>query len=905
MLEKNYNQLSFEKKIYELWEKSGFFNPDNLEKIASRKLKIENFSIIMPPPNANASLHIGHPMFVFLQDLMTRFNRQKGLITLWLPGTDHAGIATQVSFEKELAKKGLTRFDLGREKFFKECLKFTLNNKSNIENQFKLLGASCDWSRNSFTLDSKFFEPVYTVFKMLFDKGLIYRNKRLVNWCPRCQTVLSDLEIKYKEENVKLYYIKYPIENSKEFIIVATTRPETMLGDTAIGVNPKDKKYKDLINKNAVLPLINRVIPIIADDLVEDSFGTGAVKITPAHDPIDYKIGLAHKLEFIRVIDFDNTITKNGNEYSGFNKIEARNKIIEDLKKLNLLEKIEDYKTSISQCERCSEVIEPMISKQWFIKTDELAKNAINAVKKGAIKIIPIRFAKNYFNWMENIQDWCISRQLWWGHQIPVYYCGSSGLTKLQKLMNKISDTKGCGKFFISIKKPTNCPFCKNTNLIQDPDTLDTWFSSGQWPFNTLGWINNSNDFKRFYPTTVMETAYDILFFWVARMIMLGLFVTGKAPFKYVYLHGLIRDGSGDKMSKSKGNAIDPIPVIEKYGADSLRVAMLSNTSSGQDAVISENKIQAGRNFINKIWNIANFVLSQTESKKIFSQILLDKNDFIENLKNNDLPIQWIISKFEELKVASQNHFDKFNFGMVFESIHVFIWSLYADWFVEIIKIENTKRNSRLEIGIQIFYEYIILAHAYLPFLTEAIYSEIKKNIGLTNEKDLLIIKHLPKKRENLINKENSQKFEELIKIIKYIRNIISFYQIKNSFDIYLEESKGNMLFKENQEILKHFIKSKFLFKKPDNALKLIAKKFENVLLYIDISKAIDFKKEKIRLDKDQKNLTKSIKQKEQLLSNENFIKKAPKDLIEQEKSKLSILKENYKKNLEFLKIIN
>lgn len=910
-LEKNYNQERYETFLYSRWEKSGYFNPDNQPNLKTKAKKQKTFSIIMPPPNANASLHMGHALFVFLEDLMIRFARQAGFKTLWLPGTDHAGIATQVSFEKKLAQQNKTRFDLGRERFFKECLAFTLENKKNIENQLRLLGASCDWSRNSFTLEERFFKPIYTVFKKLFDDGLIYRDNRLVNWCSRCQTVLSDLEVKYKEENGKLYYLKYPIIGENTFITVATSRPETMLGDTAVAVNPKDKRYTKLIGKLVLLPLVNRKIPIIADDLVEISFGSGAVKVTPSHDPIDYQIAQKHNLNFIKVINFNGTISSKGGKFAGLKKDEARKKIIEELASQNLLAKIEDYKTKVGHCDRCNEVIEPMISRQWFIKTKSLAEKAVKAVRKNQIIILPKRFRKIFINWLENIQDWCISRQLWWGHQIPVYYCGSNGLSKLQRLMNKINKVKGCGKFFVSIEKPKSCPFCQNSNLIQDPDTLDTWFSSGQWPFNTLGWLNNSKDYQRFYPTSVMETGYDILFFWVARMVMLGIYATGKVPFKYVYLHGLIRDEKGEKMSKSKGNVIDPVLMIKKYGSDALRVGLISKTSTGGDSYISEQKIASSRNFINKIWNIARFILLQPACQQIFKKILLTKSDLINSYKDDfDLATAWIASQFEQLKLDIFRKIKNFSFGTAFERIQEFIWSDFADWYVEIMKINDKNKQKRLEIGCQIFYEFICLVHSFMPFITEAIYFEIKKMSQLANHYDLLLIKALPKIRKNLINKVSIKSFNIIKETVQFVRNIQNVYLTKRPPDLYIDEKKK--IIQENATILTHFLKNQiqFIKIKKQSRLKqnhlLIAKKIDKATtIYCDLHGIIDVKSEKERLQKEKAKLENLIKTKKALLSNQKFLQNAPKNLIASEKHKLDLLIDSLKKNTAFLKILN
>ncbi|MFQ6003578.1 MAG: valine--tRNA ligase, partial [Candidatus Zixiibacteriota bacterium] len=590
----------------------------------------------MPPPNANAPLHVGHAMFVTIEDILTRYQRMKGKSSLWLPGADHAGILTQVVFERHLAKKGKTRYDLGRKKFYQQCFEFTQENKERMFAQIKALGASCDWSREKFTLDPEISKQVLETFVRLYQDGLIYRGRRLVNWCPRCTTALSDLEVIHQEQKDPLYFVKYPLKKGGE-LTVATTRPETMFGDTALAVNSKDKRWKKFVGRTALLPIIHREIPIIADSRVDPEFGTGVVKITPAHDPQDFEIGKRHQLEVRRVIDFDLKLNEKAGPYQGLDIFKAREKLAQDLKNKGLLLKVDKtYLHSVGICERCQTQIEPLVSQQWFIKTKPLAKKAIKAVKEGKIKILPKRFEKNYFQWMENIRDWCVSRQIWWGHRMPVYYCGTKGLSNLQKKLNPELSSRsdllevgpepdnGCGHIIVSVNKPKKCPKCGGTNIIQDPDTLDTWFSSAQWPFTSLGfqWKSKSrgrrstvdgrqlkiSDFQYFYPTSVMETGYEILFFWVARMIILGIYATGKVPFKTVYLHGLVRDALGEKMSKSKGNVIDPLEVAQKYGADALRFSLVWGTAPGNDLNLGEQRIKGMRNFSNKIWNIGRFI---------------------------------------------------------------------------------------------------------------------------------------------------------------------------------------------------------------------------------------------------------------------------------------------------------
>ena len=721
---KPYNPQEIEEKIYRMWEKSGYFNPDKLP--LSKKAK--PFCIIMPPPNANGSLHVGHAVFVTLQDIMIRYHRMRGERTLWLPGADHAGILTQVVFEKELAKQGKTRFDLGREEFFRQTYDFSIKNKKTMENQLRKLGASCDWSREKFTLDPKISKIVLETFEKMHKDGLIYRGERIINWCPRCQTALSDLEVLHQPKKAKLYYIKYPIltdSNIKnqipDSITVATTRPETMLGDTAVAVNPKDQRYKILIEKKIKikLPLTERIIPLIADKSVDINFGTGAVKITPAHDMADFEIAQKHKLEILNVIGQDGRMTKlAGKNYQGLEVLECRQKVLNDLKSLGLLEKEEDYLQNIAVCERCKTIIEPLISKQWFVKIKPLAEKAIEAVKKGKIKFIPERFAKIYFHWMKNIKDWCISRQIWWGHRLPVWFCQNEK-----------------EKYFISLKQPKNCQICKKCQPKQSEDVLDTWFSSGQWPFTTL-MTGKKNDFKTFYPTSVMETGWDILFFWVARMIMLGLYVTKKVPFKYVYLHGLVRDKDRQKMSKSKGNVIDPLAVVQDYGADALRMSLVFGTGLGNDIIVSEEKVIGQRKFTNKIWQAARFVLMNIEKDFDFKKIKEEK--FTKEDK-------WILKELKKITKEITRDIENFHFHQAAQKIYHFFWHKFCDKTIENVKTRIKENKENVKTGrlllVKVFLNSLILLHPFLPFITEEIYQKLP----IKNKKKCLMIESWPK----------------------------------------------------------------------------------------------------------------------------------------------------------------
>ncbi|NTU69870.1 valine--tRNA ligase [bacterium] len=704
-------EFSDQENIYNMWEKGEHFKPKGHENK-------KPFTIIMPPPNANGSLHIGHAVFVTLEDIMVRYHRMLQEPTLWLPGADHAGIQTQVVFEKKLKKAGKSRYDLGREEFYKQTYEFTMDSKKVMENQLRRLGASCDWSREHFTLEPEISKSVFNTFKKLYEDDLIYRDKRIINWCPRCATALSDIEVIYEEMDASLTYIKYPIKDSKESIIVATTRPETMLGDTAIAVNPQDKRYKKLIGKTAIVPIANREIPIIADKKIDIEFGTGAVKVTPSHDPNDFELAQKYNLEFIEVIDKVRKITKNGGkEFEGLKTNEARDKIIDKLKQQNLITKIDDLKHSVGTCERCKTIVEPLVSMQWFVKIKPLADKAIKAVKSGEVKFHPKKFEKVYYNWMDNIRDWCISRQIWWGHRIPVYYCDD------------------CNKIMVEIEKPKKCK-CGSTKVHQDEDTLDTWFSSGQWPYTTLGWDkkNPSKDYKQFYPTQVMETGFDILFFWVARMIMLGLYTTGQVPFKDVVLHGLVRDKDKVKMSKSRGNVIDPLGVVEDYGADALRMALVFGTGIGNDIVVSEEKIRGMRNFATKIWNASRFVLSN-----------IDKET--NNIHKDELKLtkedKWILDEHEKTIQKVTKALNTFQFHQAAETIYDFFWHKFCDKAIENTKKRiyegsgNDKKTAQWVL-LSVLQNSLKMLHPFMPFVTEAIWEE------LDSDKPL-IISHWPK----------------------------------------------------------------------------------------------------------------------------------------------------------------
>ncbi len=711
-MDKRYQPSQTETKIYQFWEKGGWFTP----KIDKKK---KPFCIVMPPPNANGHLHIGHALFITLQDLMSRYRRMKGRSVLWLPGADHAGILTQVVFERELAKKGKTRYDLGRESFYKACFAFSQKNKKTMYNQLRALGSSCDWTREQFTLDKKVTKVVYETFFQLYKDGLVYRAQRLISWCPRCATALSDLEVDHKEKDSRLWHIKYPLKGGGA-VIVATTRPETMLGDTAVAVNPRDKRYKDIVGKVAILPLVKRAIPVIADKMVDQAFGSGAVKITPAHDHDDFAVGQRHKLELIPVIGFDGRITQEvGKNFAGLTRVEARKEVLSRLKEQGLLVKEEKHANRVGSCERCGSTIEILPSQQWFIKMKSLAKGAIQAVKKGETKIIPRYFKKTYFHRLDNIQDWCISRQLWWGHQLPIWYCGTKGFSSLQLMMNpglKNSKDKeeGCGKIFVGHQPPQKCS-CGEKKFIRDPDTFDTWFSSAQWPYSTLGYPDDP-DYRRFYPTSVMETGYEILLIWVTRMMMMGIYRTGKVPFKDVYLHGMVRDVFGKVMSKSRPEtSVDPTETITKYGTDALRMALVYGTSAGKDLVVEEKKVESMRNFTNKIWNAARFVylIAENENWQVDLSARREGKDDKE-----------IKRQFNELTETVTNDLEKYRFGQGLEKIYQFFWHQFCDVYLEQVK---DRRSEALPTLMEVLTSSLKLLHPFAPFVTETVYQSFKK----------------------------------------------------------------------------------------------------------------------------------------------------------------------------------
>ncbi len=856
-----YNASETESDIYKFWEDGGYFKADN-------KSDKKPYSIVMPPPNVTGVLHMGHALDGTLQDILTRYYRMSGYEALWLPGTDHAGIATQAVVEKQLRKDGLSRFDLGREKFVEKTWEWANEHKSAILNQFKRLGASFDRSRERFTFDKGCSDAVKEVFVKLYEKGLIYKGAYIVNWCPRCQSAISDIETEYETEQGHLWEISYPLKNESGAIVIATTRPETMFGDVAIAVHPEDHKYSELIGKKVIIPLSGREIPIIADEYVDKSFGTGAVKITPAHDPNDYEVGKRHNFKPIWVIDEKGCMKACGEvpqKYHGLDRYEARKQILGDLSYENFLLRTRDHEHNVGKCQRCHTTIEPLLSEQWFVKMEPLAKEAIAAVKDGRIKFIPERWEKNYLGWMENIRDWCISRQLWWGHQIPAYY-------------HKVT-----GEMVVAKENPDP------ENYIQDTDCLDTWFSSGLWPFSTMGFPNSeTDDFKKFYPTSVLVTGFDIIFFWVARMITMGLEFTKKAPFGTVYIHGLIRDEKGQKMSKSKGNTIDPVEIIDKYGCDALRFTMTSLcTYGGQDIKISDERFEYGRNFANKIWNASRFVLMNLEGVD-------DKDVDFANLTIAD---KWIIDKLNSVSKEINEDMKNYRIGETAHTLYDFFWNSYCDWYVEIAKIQLQDEN--LKLNTQRVLRYVLdgalrLLHPIMPHITERVWQLLPKTA--TETAKALIVAEFPTYSETKVFEKESKEMELVFETISSLRNVRQSFNISPAvkFDIEIRAAESEKpIFEEIESYIKRLARVENISYADMN--KEIGKKTATAVvsaskIVISLENLIDFKEE---INRQQKKLEKILNEKRSMegrMNNPKFVQNAKPELVEQTKSRIAEL---------------
>lgn len=873
ILEKSYDPKRVEEKWYKIWEERGYFEP-TYDKTKPK------FSIVIPPPNVTGALHIGHALNNTLQDVLVRYKRMDGYDVLWVPGTDHAGIATQNVVEKELAKEGLTRYDLGREAFLKRVWEWKALYGGKIISQLKKLGASCSWSYERFTMDEGLSRAVREVFVRLWEEGLIYRGDYIINWCPRCETALADLEVEFESVAGKLWYIKYPLEDGSNYIVVATTRPETMLGDTAVAVHPEDKRYRALIGKNIKLPLIGRIIPIIADKIVDPEFGTGAVKVTPAHDFADFEIAKRHKLTFVKVIDEKGKMTEEAGKYVGLDRFEARKKVIEDLKKEGLLEKEEDYQLVLGHCYRCNTVIEPLLSKQWFVSTKPLAQPAISAVEYGFIKFIPENWVNLYFDWMRNIRDWCISRQIWWGHRIPVWYCSFCGETIVSREEN------------IDI-----CPFCGSKELKRDEDVLDTWFSSALWPFSTLGWPEKTEALKTFYPTSVLVTSFDIIFFWVARMIMMGIHFTGQIPFKNVYIHALVRDEKGQKMSKSRGNVIDPLEMIEKYGTDALRFTLVALAAQGRDIKLSEARIEGFRHFINKIWNAARFVLMNLKD------YIPDKKD----LNFEELPLfsKWILSELQKTIKITREKLEEFEFDQSAMQVYHFFWDKFCDWYLEISKIylkDPNYRKSTQKVLLEVLKNSLKLLHPFIPFITEEIWQYLPER-----ETEHIIIAKYPLYEEKFVDEIAEKWVKILQELIVGIRSIKAEYNLTMKTDLvvtFRSSNKEVLDFIENQkEPIKFLAKISDIelrsnYEKKKGEVSVVLQEGE---IFINLEGLIDVEKEIKRLEKEKEKIEKKLVQIEKKLKNKEFLEKAPREIVEKEKNSYNDLKERLNKIIHYL----
>ena len=863
-LPKVYSPSEFEDRIYKNWSEKGYFTPDV-------NIPAPHFSVVIPPPNVTGQLHMGHALDETLQDILVRYKRMQGYNTLWVPGTDHAGIATQIKVEEQLrVNEGLTRYDLGREKFLERVWDWKHQYGNRIISQLKKLGASCDWSRERFTMDEGCSKAVREVFVNLYDKGLIYRGNRIINWCPHCITALSDAEVEYSEQEGYFWHIKYPIKGEDGYVEVATTRPETMFGDTAVAVNPEDENTKHLIGKTLILPIVNREIPVVADDYVEIGFGTGCVKITPAHDPNDFLVGQRHNLEQIKVMNDDATMNAYAGKYEGMDRYECRKALVADLEAMGYLIKTVPHAHNVGSCYRCKTTVEPLTSNQWFVKMEPLAKPALEVVRDGRVKFEPERFSKTYVNWMENVHDWCISRQLWWGHRIPAFYCDS------------------CGEMTVSKTDITVCPKCGGA-VHQENDVLDTWFSSALWPFSTLGWPDETAELKKYYPTSVLVTGYDIIFFWVARMIFSGLEHMGEEPFHTVFIHGLVRDAQGRKMSKSLGNGIDPLEIIDKYGADALRYALATGNSPGNDMRFSDEKIEAARNFANKLWNASRFVRMNLtiDEIKLPEASALAKED------------KWILNEFNKLVKSVTSALDKFEVGVALASIYDFTWDVFCDWYIELTKSRLAEKDTEGNVTAQNVLAYVLtgtlkLLHPFMPFITEEIYQ------SLPHEDESIMISAYPAFDDTLCFEADAEAMSKVIAAIKAIRarrnemNVVpsrkaKVYIATKHTDAFNEKTAvffGRLASASDVEVAESF-DGKI---EADNAIQIIT---DSATIFLPLSDLVDTEKEIARLEGEQKKLNGEIERLEKKLSNEGFVAKAPAAVVDAERAKLAKYREN------------
>lgn len=870
---KNYNPSEFEDRIYHTWVEKGYFHAKpNKDK--------KPFTIVIPPPNVTGQLHMGHALDETLQDILIRYKRMQGFEALWIPGTDHAGIATQIKVEEQLrVNEGLTRHDLGREKFLERVWDWKKQYGDRIINQLKKIGSSCDWDRERFTMDEGCSKAVREVFVNLYEKGLIYQGSKIINWCPHCITALSDAEVEHAEQDGNFWHIKYPVKDSDEFVIVATTRPETMFGDTAVAVNPEDERYTHLVGKTLLLPLTDREIPVIADEYVDKEFGTGCVKITPAHDPNDFEVGMRHSLEQIKILNDDATVNKYGGKYEGMDRYEARKAMIEELDSLGLLVKVEPHSHNVGQCYRCGTTVEPIISKQWFVKMKPLAEPAIEAVKSGATQFVPERFSKTYMNWMENVLDWCISRQLWWGHRIPAFYCDD------------------CGKTTVSKEDITVCPHCGG-KVHQDEDVLDTWFSSALWPFSTLGWPEKTEELEYFYPTSTLVTGYDIIFFWVARMIFSGLEHIGETPFEKVFIHGLVRDSQGRKMSKSLGNGIDPLEIIDQYGADALRFTLATGNAPGNDMRFYMERVEAGRNFANKIWNASRFTLMNLDIEE-------NKLPEASDLQTED---KWILNGYNTIVKEVTENLEKYELGIALSKIYDFLWDNFCDWYIELVKPRLFDKENKTAKTAQYVLTYVLsntmkLLHPFMPFITEEIWQH------LPHEGASIMISEWPKYDESLNFADDSHAMQLIMDAITAIRNRRAEMNVPPSkkAQVLIVTGKEDVFKKGSLFFLKLASASEVsVMSKKDgidaNAVNIVVPEAE---IFLPLDELVDREKEIERLNAEKKRLEGEIKRVEGKLNNPGFVNKAPEKVVNEEKAKGEQYKAMLDKVIDSLKSYN
>lgn len=868
-LAKQYDPSEVEDRTYKFWCDKKYFhavvNPDK-----------KPYTIVIPPPNITGQLHMGHALDNTLQDILIRYKRMQGYETLWLPGTDHASIATEAKIVEAMRKEGLTKEDVGRDGFLKRAWDWKNRYGSRIIEQLKKMGSSCDWDRERFTLDEGCSKAVREVFVNLYDKGLIYQGKRMVNWCPHCRTTISDAEVEYEDQAGHFWHLRYPFKDGSGYVELATTRPETMLGDTAVAVNPNDERYKDIVGKTLILPIVHREIPVVADDYVDIEFGTGVVKITPAHDPNDYEVGLRHNLEVIDIMTDDGHIVDGWGKYSGMDRYECREEIVKDLENEGALIRVEDYSHNVGTCYRCHTTIEPKLSKQWFVSMKPLAQPAIDAVKDGRTKFVPARFEKVYFHWLENIKDWCISRQLWWGHRIPAWYCAD------------------CGEITVSREDPKCCSHCHSENIEQDPDTLDTWFSSALWPFSTLGWPDETEEYKYFYPTNTLVTGYDIIPFWVMRMMFSALEQTGQVPFDTVFIHGLVRDAQGRKMSKSLGNGIDPLEIIDKYGADALRFTLATGNSPGNDMRFSDDKVKASRNFANKLWNAARFVL-----------MYLDDNFKYDGLPETlEIEDRWILSKINTLAADVTENLDKFELGIAISKLYDFIWDVFCDWYIEISKIrlqgsDENKKNNAKKVLVYVLTDILKLLHPFMPFITEEIYQAIPHN------DESIMISKWPEFDDSLSFKSEEAEIERIMKAIRAIRNRRSEMNIPPSkkATVYIKTAYTDT-FEVGVEFIKRLAYAAEViigseFSSDENVVSIIT---DDAEIHIPLGDLVDFDAEKKRLEKELKKASEKLEFINKKLNNPGFVSKAPEKVVNQNRADAKKLEDkisNLKKTID------